>query len=154
MPNPFAHARTFHRIGHLTNTPPLRLFTPAGIAVLATTGRRSGLPRARAIRAVRDGDRVYAVALLGARTDWLANIRAEPRVTLKLGRTTHAAVARILTDADEIARAARAYRPIAGWYDYADYANFAWSLPTKNNVLRAHDEWFARGMPVVFELAP
>lgn len=154
MPNPFARMRAFHRVGHLTNTPTLRLLTPPGIAVLTTKGRRSGLPRTRAIRAVRDGDSVYAVALLGARTDWLANIRAEPGVTLKLGRTTHAAVARILTEPGEIARSAAIYHPIAGWYDYFDYANFAWSPPTKGNVLRAHDEWFARGVPVVFELAP
>jgi hypothetical protein len=41
---------------------------------------------------------------------------------------------------------------VAGWYDYLDYANFAWSIPTTASVLRAHDEWFAHGTPVVFEL--
>jgi len=152
MANPFQRSRWFHRIGHVTNTVPLSLMTPAGIAIVTTTGRKSGKRRARAMRAVRDGDRVYAVALLGPSSDWIANIRANPEVTVKLGRTTQRAKARLITDDAERERAAAAYHPIAGWYDYFDYANFMWSLPSKANVLRAHDTWFGEGTPVVFEL--
>lgn len=153
MANPFATSRLFHRVGHITNTLPLKLLpTPAGIAIVTTTGRTSGRRRVRAMRAVRRGDRVYAVSILGPRADWIANIRADPRVTVKLGRTTYRARARILTDAGERARAAESYHPIAGWYDYIDYANFVWSVPATNSVLRAHDEWFENGTPVVFEL--
>ncbi len=153
MANPFAKWRTFHRIGHVTNTLPLKLLsTPAGIAVVTTTGRKSGQRRARAIRAVREGDNVYAVAILGPRSDWVANIRANPHVTVKLGTMTYSAQARILTEPGELAHAAEIYRPAAGWYDYVDYANFVWSVPTTSRVLRAHDEWFKNGTPVVFEL--
>jgi len=128
------------------------MMTPTGIAVVTTTGRKSGKPRARAMRAVRQDGRVYAVAILGPSTDWIANLRADPAVTVKLGTKTYRARGHVLSDAEELARAAEAYRPIAGWYDYVDYANFVWAAPSKAKLLRAHDEWFARGTPVVFEL--
>jgi deazaflavin-dependent oxidoreductase (nitroreductase family) len=152
MANPFAMSKTFHKIGHVTNTQTWKVMpTPGGLALLTTTGRKTGKRRQRAIRAVRDGDRVYAVALLGAKCSWLHNIRSVPEVRIKLGGRTYDAVARVLGP-DERAGAEDAYRPIAGWYDYADYANFVWSFPTRNKLLRVHDEWFRTGTPVVFEL--
>jgi deazaflavin-dependent oxidoreductase (nitroreductase family) len=153
MPNPFAESKAFHKIGHVTNTTTWKFTpTPAGLALLTTVGRKSGKRRQRAIRAVRDGDRVYAVALLGPRTSWLYNIRANPEVRVKLGRRTYDATARIIDDPAERQRAFDIYHPVAGVYDYVDYANFVWSLPTKGRLLRAHDSWFERGTPVVFEL--
>jgi deazaflavin-dependent oxidoreductase (nitroreductase family) len=148
-------SRTFHRIGHVTNTPPWKILpTPGGLALVTVTGRKSGKRRQRAMRVVRDGDRAYAVALLGEKSDWVRNLKANPVVRIKLGATTYTARGRILLDAEERERAAEIYRPIAGWYDYADYANFVWSFPTRGKVIRAHDEWFEHGIPVVFELEP
>jgi deazaflavin-dependent oxidoreductase (nitroreductase family) len=153
MANPFSESKTFHKIGHVTNTTPLRLLpTPRGYAIITTTGRRSGKQRMRAMRAVRDGRQVYGVALLGNRTAWLANIQANPNVTIRLGTKTVAATARRVTDPDERARAANAYRPIAGWYDWFDYANFVWSIPTRTKLLAAHDRWFESGAVVAFDL--
>ena len=153
MANPFAKSRMFHRIGHATNTQTWRLMpTPPGIALVTTTGRRTGKRRQRAMRAVRDGARVYAVAILGEKTDWVRNVRANPRVRIKLGGTTYDAIARVLEDAGERAAAQDAYRPNAGWYDYVDYANFVWDVPTRGKLLRVHDQWFEEGTPVVFEL--
>jgi deazaflavin-dependent oxidoreductase (nitroreductase family) len=152
MANPFAMSKTFHRMGHATNTRAWRLLpTPRGCAVITTTGRKTGQPRVRAIRAIRDGDRLYAVALLGTRCDWLYNIRAEPRVRIKLGRRTYDATAREVTDGER-AEALAAYLPNAGWFDYMDYVNFAWGVPTPGALHRAHEKWFAEGVPVVFEL--
>jgi deazaflavin-dependent oxidoreductase (nitroreductase family) len=153
MANPFATSRWFHKIGHVTNTSAWRLLpTPAGLAVLTTTGRRTGKRRSRAIRAVRAGDRVYAVAMLGRRCDWVYNIRAQPQVRLKLGGRTHDATARELLDSAERQQAAEAYMPNAGWFDYFDYANLMWSVPTRSKLLRAHEHWFDEGVPVVFEI--
>ena len=151
--NPFAESRTFHKIGHLTNTQVWKIApTPEGLALLTTTGRKTGMKRDRAIRAVRVGMDVFAVALLGPKSDWFANIRANPNVQLKLGGTTHDALARTLDSSDELERASGIYNPVAGWYDYVDYANLVWSLPTRSRLLSAHDEWFRTGTPVVFEL--
>jgi deazaflavin-dependent oxidoreductase (nitroreductase family) len=153
MANPFAMSRTFHRIGHVTNTAAWRLApTPIGLGVLTTTGRKSGKQRHRAIRAMRSGDRVYVVAMFGERCDWVHNIRAHPDVRIKLGNRTYEATARELTDSDERQRAADAYLQHAGWFDHADYANLNWSLPTKEKVARSHAEWFERGTPVVLAL--
>jgi deazaflavin-dependent oxidoreductase (nitroreductase family) len=155
MANPFASSKTFHKIGHITNTAPWRLLpTPRGLAVVTTTGRNTGVQRARAMRVVLDGDRAYAVALLGSRTDWLHNVRSNPHVRIMLGATTRDATARVLASEEELERAASVYRPIAGWYDYVDFANFVWSVPTKTKVVAVHDKWFSNGVPVVFELDP
>jgi deazaflavin-dependent oxidoreductase (nitroreductase family) len=155
MPNPFSKQKWFHRMGTLMLTPTWKVApTPKGLALVTTTGRKSGKPRQRAMRAVVDGDRAYAAAILGDRADWVRNVRANPDVTIKLGGKTRRANARALTDPQERARAADIYRPIAGWYDYFDYATFVWGLPTRGNVLRVHDEWFETGTPVVFELHP
>ena len=155
MANPFATSRTFHKIGHLTNTPPWKVLpTPSGLALVTTTGRKTGKRRQRAMRVVRDGDRAYAVALLGNKSDWLRNLCVDPKVRIKLGGKTYDAIARVMVDASERARAAEVYRPVAGWYDYFDYANFVWSFPTHGKLLRVHDEWFQKGTPVVFDLEP
>lgn len=106
------------------------------------------------MRVVRDGNRAYAVALLGNKSDWLRNLRVEPKARIKLGGRTYDAIARVMVDPGERARAAEVYRPVAGWYDYFDYVNFVWSFPTHGKLLRVHDEWFQRGTPVVFELEP
>ncbi|MDP9238933.1 MAG: nitroreductase family deazaflavin-dependent oxidoreductase [Chloroflexota bacterium] len=153
MANPFAESKTFHKLGNITNTPVFKMMpTPKGIALVTTKGRKSGKPRARPMRAVRDGERVYAVSILGFRADWLRNVRADANVTVKLGRKTYHATARELVDPAERAQAAALYGPVAGWYDYVDYANFVWSIPTRAKLLRVHDEWFGKGIPVVFEL--
>jgi deazaflavin-dependent oxidoreductase (nitroreductase family) len=153
MANPFATSKTFHRIGHVTNTSFWKMLpTPAGIALLTTTGRRSGKQRARALRAVRAGNSVYCVALLGERTDWLHNVRAHPQVRIKLGRTMYRAVAHEPAGSEERAQAADAYRHIAGWYDYVDYANFVWDIPMRRKLLRGYDRWLESGTQVVFQL--
>jgi deazaflavin-dependent oxidoreductase (nitroreductase family) len=155
MPNPFARSATFHKLGHATNTVAFRLLpTPRGIAVVTTTGRKTGKRRPRAMRAVRDGDRLYAVAILGANAAWVANIRANPAVRVKLGTRWHDGTGRVVSDPREREQARRAYCAITGWYDYADFANFTWSLPTRARVLAGYDRWFDEGTLVAFDLAP
>jgi hypothetical protein len=104
------------------------------------------------MRVVRDGNFAYATAILGGRADWLRNVKAHPEVTMKLGGKTYRAKARAIVDPIDRAKAADVYRPIAGWYDYYDYVNFVWGVPTRSNLLRVHDKWFDEGAPVVFEL--
>ena len=108
MPNPFAKSKWFHRMGHVMLTPTWKLLpTPKGLALVTTTGRKSGKPRQRAMRAVVDGDRAYAAAILGERSDWVRNVRANPRVRIKLGGKTFGASARPLDDPAERAATGR-----------------------------------------------
>jgi len=56
---------------------------------LTTTGRRSGQPRVVTLYGFEDGDRMVIVGSLGgAARDpwWAANLRAEPRATVTVGR--------------------------------------------------------------------
>lgn len=76
-------------------------------AYLTTTGRRSGRPhRIEIWFAVEDG-RVYLLSGGRDRSDWVRNLRANPRVTVELGDGTRAGVARIVdagTTEDQRAR--------------------------------------------------
>jgi deazaflavin-dependent oxidoreductase (nitroreductase family) len=155
MANPFAKSKTFHKVGNMLLTGQWRLLpTPKGLGLLTATGRTSGKRRQRAMRIVRDGDRAYAVALLGAKADWLKNVRRAPAVRVKLGGTTYDATAREVVAPDERQRFQEVYRPVAGWYDYFDYLTYVWGIPTRGKLLRVHDKWLAEGTPVVFELQP
>ena len=56
---------------------------------LTTTGRRTGIPRKVTLYAFPDADRLVVVGSLGgAPRDpwWAANLRAEPRATVHIGR--------------------------------------------------------------------
>lgn len=74
-----------------------------GIIDITTTGRRSGRPRRIEIAFFNLGGRVFITGSPGSR-DWLANLRADPRLTFHLKRGVVAdlpATARIVTDPDE-----------------------------------------------------
>src|SRR5438309_1948150 len=74
------------------------VFPPRGFGVLTTTGRRTRQPRRTCIRAVRDGDRVFVVAIAGEQTSWLRNLRADPHVRLRIRGGTFDGTARDLRD--------------------------------------------------------
>ncbi len=65
--------------------------------ILTTIGRKSGEPRDVPLYAWEDGDRLIIVGSLGgAPRDpaWAGNLRADPRVTVRAGRTVRALRAR------------------------------------------------------------
>jgi deazaflavin-dependent oxidoreductase (nitroreductase family) len=56
---------------------------------LTTTGRRTRMPRTVPLYGWDDGDRLVVVGSLGGAArdpDWVHNLRAEPRATVKNGR--------------------------------------------------------------------
>jgi deazaflavin-dependent oxidoreductase (nitroreductase family) len=76
---------------------------------LTTTGRRTGRPREIEIWFTQRGGRYYLVAEHRERAQWVKNLRAAPRVAVRVGRRSFAAHARVV-DAKaepELARAAR-----------------------------------------------
>jgi hypothetical protein len=81
---------------------------------------------------------LYAVAALGERSDWLRNVRKEPRVRVKVGGTTQAAVAREIVDVDERRSAEEQYIDQVDRYDYIDYPMLEWGFPTRRSIMDAH----------------
>jgi deazaflavin-dependent oxidoreductase (nitroreductase family) len=78
--------------------------TPPGDALLETTGRRTGEPRRTPVCDGLDGEVFWLVAQRGHRADWVRNIRANPRVRVKMrtgsGVVWRAGTAQILDDDD------------------------------------------------------
>ena len=73
---------------------------PKSVALLETIGRRSGEPRRTPVgNGLRDGA-FWIVTEHGHRAAYVRNIKANPRVRVKVGRTWHAGTAHILEDDD------------------------------------------------------
>jgi deazaflavin-dependent oxidoreductase (nitroreductase family) len=84
---------------------------------LTTTGRRTGRPHEIEIWfGVLDGALVM-VSGNRERADWYLNLRADPRVTVRIGGEVHDGVARIVTDPDERRRIGEV---MGAKYDYSD----------------------------------
>src|SRR5207253_10433017 len=100
MANPFAKSRLFHKLANYSGPPAFFrvLPVPRGFALLTVTGRRTGKRRRRPIRAIRDGQTLYGVAILGAQSDWLRNLRADRKAQARPGIRTRGITLRELTD--------------------------------------------------------
>jgi deazaflavin-dependent oxidoreductase (nitroreductase family) len=87
---------------------------------LTTTGRRTGTPREIEIWFTRHAGCYYVVAEHGERAHWVQNLRAEPRVQVRVGADTFAARARVVSAAAD-AGLAREVRKLSqakyGWGD-------------------------------------
>ena len=71
--------------------------------ILTTTGAKSGEPRVSPLGFTRDGDRWVVVGSNSGHPRapaWLANVRADPRVTVEVGTETFPAIATITTGAE------------------------------------------------------
>jgi deazaflavin-dependent oxidoreductase (nitroreductase family) len=134
---------------------------PSGHAVLTTTGRKTGKPRRKVIRAILQGDRVYIVQLRPpvaavdtplAVSAWVLNIRADPHVQLKLGRRTYAATMREIKDSAELARARETFCEPVHLVDYPECVIHLKGRPSARKIRDLHRYWFDTGVPLVAEL--
>jgi deazaflavin-dependent oxidoreductase (nitroreductase family) len=151
--NPFAGTRGYARVSNLLMAPLFRLAPiPAGFALLTVTGRKSGRPYLRPVRAVRSGGTLYVVAMMGERSDWLRNVQKTPRVSVKLGRTVRNGLARELTDSSERKAAFELYERQVFPFDYSGYLAYEWSWPTRPKIQGAHRRWAADGALVAIDL--
>jgi deazaflavin-dependent oxidoreductase (nitroreductase family) len=66
--------------------------------LLTTRGRRTGRPRTTPLGYAAERGVTYVLAGSGLRSDWLRNLRADPRVTVQIGRRRFEARAEVLTD--------------------------------------------------------
>jgi deazaflavin-dependent oxidoreductase (nitroreductase family) len=84
-----------------------------GIAILETTGRRTGQPRRTPVGPALAGGTVWIVAEHGTRAAYVRNIQADPRVRIRLGRAWRTGTARLMPDDDARARQRTMPRAIA-----------------------------------------
>jgi deazaflavin-dependent oxidoreductase (nitroreductase family) len=75
-----------------------------GVALLETTGRRSGRPRRTPVGLAVDGDTAWLVAEHGRRAAYVLNLEADPRVRVLWRRRWRAGVARAVPEDDPLAR--------------------------------------------------
>lgn len=73
---------------------------PPSVAILETTGRRSGELRRTPVGNGLDGDTFWIVAEHGRRAAYVRNIEANPRVRVKVGGAWRRGTARLLDDDD------------------------------------------------------
>lgn len=94
------------------------------ICLLTTRGRKTGRPRTLPLLYMRDGDRVVIVASQGGLPKhpmWYLNLRADPRVVVRIGPDVRRMRART-ADADE--RAALWPRLLEVYADYDSYQSW------------------------------
>ncbi len=72
------------------------------LLVITYTGRRSGLPRRVVVEYHELGERRYVVCAFGRRTPWYRSLEADPLVTIQSVDGTEAALARRVTDDEEL----------------------------------------------------
>jgi deazaflavin-dependent oxidoreductase (nitroreductase family) len=72
--------------------------------VLETTGRTSGLPRRTPLGGRRIGDSFWLVSEFGERSHYVRNIKADPRVRVRIRGRWHTGTAHLLPDDDPVAR--------------------------------------------------
>jgi deazaflavin-dependent oxidoreductase (nitroreductase family) len=80
--------------------------TPS-VVILETTGRRSGHPRRVPVTRALDGDTLWIVAEHGQRAGYVRNLKADPRVRVRVGRRWRTGTAKVLPDDDWRARQRR-----------------------------------------------
>ncbi|MFE6922201.1 nitroreductase/quinone reductase family protein [Nocardia sp. NPDC057663] len=141
--------------------PLFRLRVPRGYGVLTTTGRKTGLPRPKCVRVLRDGDRAYLVQLMppqitveqpGAVNAWLRNVRADPRVTVELCDGTHSGTAREITDPAELDTARALLCDTIVPLDFGECAIHLRGLPSRAKIRDLHAYWFRTGRAVAIDL--
>ncbi|MFE3036080.1 nitroreductase/quinone reductase family protein [Streptomyces canus] len=72
--------------------------------VLETTGRVSGLPRPTPVGGKRVGGSFWLVSEFGERSQYIRNIKADPRVRVRIRGRWHTGTAHLLPDDDTAVR--------------------------------------------------
>jgi deazaflavin-dependent oxidoreductase (nitroreductase family) len=81
-----------------------RGITPPGVALLETTGRRSGVRRTTPVGEGLDGSAFWIVAEHGRAAGYVRNLEADPRVRVKVRGRWRTGTAHVLEDDDPRAR--------------------------------------------------
>jgi deazaflavin-dependent oxidoreductase (nitroreductase family) len=158
--NPFTKSPTGGRVLSALMLPFFTVWPPTGFGVLTTTGRKTGKARPKCVHVIRDGNKAYIVMLrpsveaitLNHVAAWVLNIRADPKVRLRIRGGTFAGVARELQDAAEIEEATETFCETVNPFDYLECHFHRGGRPTRAKIKELHRSWFENGLPLVVEL--
>ena len=150
--NPLTTTLLGGRVLSAAQQPWFTLLPPKGYGVLTTTGRKTGQPRPKCVRAIADGDAYVLVSLRGPHAAWLHNVRADPAVQLRIRGGTFTGIARELQDAAERDRAREVYCGRIHVFDRLEYCMHRSGAPDARRIRDLHEHWFAVGTPVVVEI--
>jgi deazaflavin-dependent oxidoreductase (nitroreductase family) len=73
------------------------------LLLLTTFGRKSGRPRVTPLVYEEQGNTIIVASARGQSADWLHNIQANPKVSIRVGRRQFDAIAEATTDPEKIA---------------------------------------------------
>jgi deazaflavin-dependent oxidoreductase (nitroreductase family) len=128
-----------------------RLVAPKGYAVLTTMGRRTGRLRRSNVRAVFVDGYAVVVSIVGASNDWRHNLRANPEVTLRIGRRNWNGRARAVRNDVELQRARATYCEPLHWFDFVSSLVNQRGIPWPRRVRELHARWVDEGDLFVIE---
>ncbi len=80
---------------------PLSKFSKEEYCYLTTKGRKSGKPHEIEIWFGVNGNSIYLLSGGGDDSDWVKNLRAEPNVTVRIGKQAFNGIARIVRNIEE-----------------------------------------------------
>lgn len=75
-----------------------------GWVLLTTTGRRTGLPRETLMPCTRSDNQIFLISTYGWRSDWLRNLRKNPKVKVTCDGKVVSGHAKVIEDLDEKTR--------------------------------------------------
>jgi deazaflavin-dependent oxidoreductase (nitroreductase family) len=150
--NPLTTIPTGGRILSATQLPWFMFLPPRGFGVLTTTGRKTGKKRRKCVRAIRDGDKFFLVSLRGPYGAWFRNLRAHPRVRLRIRRGRFEGLAREVTEPQEYEEARTVYCGTINRFDRLEHLMHRAGWPTPERIRALHEHWFVVGTPVVVKL--
>jgi deazaflavin-dependent oxidoreductase (nitroreductase family) len=116
------------------------LWPPQGFGVLTTTGRKTGKPRRKCVRAILHRDRIYLVSLRGPHAAWIHNLRTDPRVRLRSKDGTFTGLAREIQDADARQQAHAVYCTSVNAFDRLEYRMHRAGAPTPERIRALHQQ--------------
>lgn len=80
---------------------PLSKFSKEEYCYLTTRGRKTGKPHEIEIWFGVNGNSIYLLSGGGDDSDWVKNLRAEPNVTVRIGKQAFNGIARIVRNIEE-----------------------------------------------------
>ncbi len=106
-------------VGRYTANPLMRAMfklgvTPPGMALIETTGRRTGSLRHTPVACHPDDRSLWLIAQHGAHAGWVRNFQENPVVRVRLGRRWQSGTAQLLPEDDVKARIGTFSRTAAG----------------------------------------